>query len=267
MVTACTLGGNAAGSGGLGGSGYGGVSATGGDGGNGGKGGGIFNASSALAANLRNALAGQGAVGTGGSGGYGDVYSGNPGSIGAGPDLAGAFTSQGHNLIGQTNGVSGFTNGSNGDLAGDAAGPLGPRLGPLVNNGGPTWSMALLPGSPAIDAGDDALLDVPFNLVTDQRGFARKSGAHVDIGAFEFQAAATPLYLGALTAAGTSAVQLAFTNTPGASFTVLSVNNLSLPLSNWSVIGAATEVAPGQFQFTDPQAANNPQRFYRLRSP
>jgi len=47
--------------------------------------------------------------------------------------------------------------------------------------------MALLGGSPAIDAGDDSVLGAPLFLTTDQRGpgFARKSGSHVDIGAFE----------------------------------------------------------------------------------
>jgi hypothetical protein len=47
--------------------------------------------------------------------------------------------------------------------------------------------MALLPGSPAVDAGDDSVLGAPLFLTTDQRGpgFPRKFGSHVDIGAFE----------------------------------------------------------------------------------
>ena len=62
-----------------------------------------------------------------------------------------------------------------------------PKLGPLASNGGPTFTQALLAGSPAIDAGDDSVLGNPFNLTTDQRGvgFPRKVGAHVDIGAYE----------------------------------------------------------------------------------
>ena len=69
-----------------------------------------------------------------------------------------------------------------------------PKLGPLQNNGGPTFTHALLTGSPAIDAGDDAVLGNPFDLVTDQRGegFPRKSCAHVDIGAYEFAAGSPP---------------------------------------------------------------------------
>jgi hypothetical protein len=69
-----------------------------------------------------------------------------------------------------------------------------PKLGPLQNNGGPTFTHALLTGSPAIDAGDDTVLGSPFNLTTDQRGdgFPRKSCAHVDIGAYEFGAGSPP---------------------------------------------------------------------------
>jgi hypothetical protein len=65
----------------------------------------------------------------------------------------------------------------------------------------------------------------------------------------------------------TGAFQFAFTNTPGAVFTVLATTNPVLPLSNWTVLGGVTEVSPGHFQFADPQATNSPRRFYRVRSP
>jgi hypothetical protein len=61
--------------------------------------------------------------------------------------------------------------------------------------------------------------------------------------------------------------QFAFTNVSGASFTALGATNLSLPLSNWSVLGAPTEVSSGQFLFTDSQTTNYPRRVYRIRSP
>jgi hypothetical protein len=56
--------------------------------------------------------------------------------------------------------------------------------------------MALLPDSPAIDAGDDTVLGSPFSLTTDQRGtgFPRKSGLHVDIGALEVQQVVVPSF-------------------------------------------------------------------------
>jgi hypothetical protein len=66
---------------------------------------------------------------------------------------------------------------------------------------------------------------------------------------------------------GNGSFLLSFTNTPGASFTVLATTNISLSLSNWSVLGAATESPAGQFQFTDAQSAAHPGRFYRVRSP
>lgn len=61
-----------------------------------------------------------------------------------------------------------------------------PILGPLADNGGESMTMALLSGSPAIDAGSNGL--VPMGVNYDQRGagFARIVGSSVDIGAFEF---------------------------------------------------------------------------------
>ena len=55
-------------------------------------------------------------------------------------------------------------------------------LGPLQLNGGPTRTHALLPGSPAIDAGNNT--GAP---VFDQRGFPRIANGIVDIGTFEVQ--------------------------------------------------------------------------------
>ena len=64
-----------------------------------------------------------------------------------------------------------------------------PMLAPLTDNGGPTPTHALLPGSPAIDAGTNNL-----RLPYDQRGegFARESGNRADIGAFEVQQTGMP---------------------------------------------------------------------------
>ena len=94
-------------------------------------------------------------------------------------DCFGMIVSLGHNLNGE------FTCALNG--VGDLSG-VDPLLSPLQDNGGPTFTHALLAGSPAIDAGDDS-----FAIGTDQRGFPRPQGLATDIGAYEspFTAAAT----------------------------------------------------------------------------
>ena len=62
-------------------------------------------------------------------------------------------------------------------------------LGPLQDNGGPTFTHALLAGSPAIDARNPAAPGSGGNAceATDQRGVARPQGAACDIGAFELE--------------------------------------------------------------------------------
>jgi sugar lactone lactonase YvrE len=61
--------------------------------------------------------------------------------------------------------------------------------------------------------------------------------------------------------------QFDFIDNAGLAFTVLGTTNVSISLTNWTALGGITEVSPGQYQFTDPQATNNPQRFYRVHSP
>ena len=97
----------------------------------------------------------------------------------AGGDCSGTITSSGNNL--DSDGTCGLAG------AGDLP-STDPLLGPLADNGGPTQTHALLDGSPAIDAGDDAACPA-----TDQRGEARPADgdgdgtAVCDVGAFEVQ--------------------------------------------------------------------------------
>jgi hypothetical protein len=106
-------------------------------------------------------------------------------------DVSGPFLSLGYNLIGDASAATGFP--GPGDQVGTAARPLDPLLGPLQDNGGPAPTMALLPASPAIDAGDPA--DFP---PTDQRGVVRPQDgdsdrtARADVGAFEAAPGTTP---------------------------------------------------------------------------
>jgi CSLREA domain-containing protein len=122
------------------------------------------------------------------------------GDPGLNPDASGAFASQGFNLIGMSDGSTGFTQPN--DQTGTMASPLDPKLDPFEsNNGGPTKTFALLPGSPALDRGTSHCLTCgPTGVLpTDQRdtGFARTfddpavlnatGGDGTDIGAFEAQ--------------------------------------------------------------------------------
>jgi hypothetical protein len=68
-----------------------------------------------------------------------------------------------------------------GNTCGGASLLLDPKALEPAPNGGPTLTSALLPGSPAIDAGDDGVCPS-----TDQRGAHRPAGSHCDLGAFEF---------------------------------------------------------------------------------
>jgi LPXTG-site transpeptidase (sortase) family protein len=61
-----------------------------------------------------------------------------------------------------------------------------PLLNSLSNNGGKTQTMALLSGSPAIDAGDDTTCAASPVNNQDQRGVTRPQGTHCDIGAYEY---------------------------------------------------------------------------------
>jgi hypothetical protein len=137
-------------------------------------------------------------------------------------------------------------------------------LAPLGNYGGPTQTMPPLPGSPAIDTGRVTA------FTTDQRGFPRPVGLGPDIGAVEgVYYAAGPGKIKTITRLSNGSVQLGFTNVTDAIFPVLATTNLTQSLSNWTQIGLASEspVGSGQFPFTDTQATNYPQRFYRIGSP
>jgi hypothetical protein len=215
------------GAGGAGGSGaqdmdMGGKGARGGDGGSG-LGGALFNSGAASLVNCTIAF-NTGSGGAGGSGGWGAGYRGLIGDGGAGGNGGSGFGGVDGtcNLVNCTlawnlgqagsggagaaalKGNHGAPGTSGGACGGTACGPLvntlivsntpaggdsftDPKLGPLANNGGPTLTMALLPGSPAIDAGDTAAAPP-----TDQRGFPRPAGLAADIGAFEYGSVMQP---------------------------------------------------------------------------
>ena len=106
------------------------------------------------------------------------IIAANHMSLGGFDINAGSYTSLGHNLIGRIQGS--IPSPGPTDLIGNSANPIDPVLGPLQDNGGPTFTHALLPGSPAIDSGNP----LSFEPV-DQRGVLRPRGSAPDIGAFE----------------------------------------------------------------------------------
>jgi CSLREA domain-containing protein len=167
---------------------------------------------------------------------------------GPGPNCSGPVASQGHNLdSGNTCGLAG-----SGDLVN-----TNPMLGPLAANTGFTLTHALLPGSPAIDAGDDAGCPA-----TDQRGIRRPVDGDgntlrvCDIGAYE-QATAFKVFIVTTTADGVDASPL-----DGVCATATGVCTLRAAIQQANAVTGATPaitiVLPaGTYVLTIPGAAED----------
>ncbi len=108
------------------------------------------------------------------------IVAGNT-SGGANPDIAGSITTDdGNNLLGTAaNNSTTIPNPGLQDVFSNS-----PRLGALGNYGGPTQTMDVLAGSPAIGAGNAGAVGL---LSTDQRGLPRVVNGSLDIGAFQTQ--------------------------------------------------------------------------------
>jgi len=188
--------------------------------------------------------------GTGGSGGYGCWDSHIPPITCANwpsgvvyTNLYGSAVDLGHNLRSDW----GFTNAT-------SLNNTDPKLGDLANNGGPTLTMALLPGSPAIDAGDTAAAPA-----TDQRGISRPVGPAADIGAFEY---GLPAVLRVTGSAGTG-LDIYASAYPGLSCRLLVSSNFA----SWFVIATNQIGSDGTSLFHDNCAPGGACRFYRVAMP
>jgi hypothetical protein len=142
------------------------------------------------------------------------------------------FTDAGHNLVlAETNAV----------------------VGPLRNNGGLTPTMALPPGSPAIGAADST--SAPL---VDQRGFPRRAGTAVDIGAYQY----LPGPVLAVSRSRPDGLTFRIYATPGDSVRLLT----STDLTHWTAI-STNEIAEDGMSSLPLVPTAEPNAFFRLASP
>ena len=125
-----------------------------------------------------------------------------------GPDIYGVLdSSSSYNLIGDGTSLTGITNGTSGNQIGTPSDPIDPLLGELGDYGGVTDTYDLLPGSPAIDSGDDSLNTQSYDGRGD--GYDRVMGDAIDIGALEVNVIVVDESTATLASAVTTANSLA----------------------------------------------------------
>jgi hypothetical protein len=145
-----------------------------------------------------------------------------------------------------------------------------PLLGPLANNGGPTFTHALLPGSPVIDKGKS------FGLAIDQRGFPRpvddpcvanaSGGDGSDVGTFEMQSVCPNLQNTAITRE-TNNIRITWTAYAGKPNALESASgNAGNYTNNFIAIFTVTNTVGTTTNYLDVGGATNkPARYYRVR--
>jgi hypothetical protein len=286
LMTNCTLVANSAVGGAAGNGGAGstqGFGSRGGDGGDGGNatGGAIENTYRITL--IHSTLAGNKVVG--GAAGQGGASGGlpDPGNAGhAGMENGGAISNEGEDisvantiLTGSVGGnLRGLVTDLGGNISSDTTvlftqstsrGSTDPGLTSLANNGGPTWTMALLTNSPAVDAAV-----VLYSTATDQRGTNRLGAP--DIGSFEFALTSTNLpgstntiptnTVVSITKASTNTVQVRWQANTNLVLQGLS----SLKTTNWLTLTNLTiSTQRGTFTTTF-SVSNGATRFFRTKS-
>ena len=170
-----------------------------------------------------------------------------------------------HNTIlaGSSNNAFGSISDSGYNLSSDASANLSsptsrngvdPSLTALGDHGGPSWTMGLLPGSPAIDTGDET--DFPL---TDQRGYVRPFGPAPDLGAFESRA--SPAFTLWINAAWTNGwEQLGYAALPAAACVLQS----STDLNSWIDLATNGPFFGGTKVLQSVDGEGFQQRFFRL---
>jgi len=118
------------------------------------------------------------------------------------------------------------------------------NLDPLADNGGPTWTFALLAGSTAIDTGDaTTCANAPVNGL-DQRGVIRPQGAGCDIGAVEMAFHVTG------TSPDSNALDVTLTAPVSATFN-LALGTGTVSTSTFVVHGGFSGRSNGAFTFSE----------------
>jgi len=203
---------------------------------------------------------GQGGAGTFGSakgsdgtvcpGSYGGLTGGNLlntllATNGPGGNVHYTINDLGHNL----------SSDSSGNLTNASLNNTNPKLSPLARNGGPNLTIALLAGSPAIDAANTTAAPA-----TDQRGFPRPSGHAADIGAFEYGSTLPAL---AISQSGKTGMVLRALGDAGQSCRLFR----STDLSNWVSFITNPISADGTMVYFDAFVPGIQRRFYRSTIP
>ncbi len=158
---------------------------------------------------------------------------------------SGTLSDAGHNLSSDAScGFSGLGSLNDAD----------PKLAPLADNGGATLTMALLPGSLAIDAADAGAAPT-----TDQRGGLRPAGSAPDIGAYEY---GSVLRL-RISPPQSGACDITLAEILAPSCRLLT----SADFSDWLPIATNQVGADGTALFRVPVNAAEAKRFYRVHLP
>jgi hypothetical protein len=171
--------------------------------------------------------------------------------------------------IGSTNGVGSFWQILTSVTAGDGAAWF---LGPDSSFGSLSIYRWANSGLPAFSNGAGTNLTVLFDgsIMTraNNNNDYRRLGSSSGLGSAwqqVFIASASPA-LGN-PAKVLNSFQFGFTGQTGKTFSVYASTNLTLPIAQWTSIGAAVETSAGNYSFTDTAATNSVQRFYRVTSP
>jgi alpha-tubulin suppressor-like RCC1 family protein len=227
-----------------------------------GLGGGFFSTNGAYAALTNCTLANNEAIGGYGSQTNGGSLGGNlcqfgelllVNSIiayGSTNNIYGSLTDLGHNISSDHSYVL-TAEGSRNDTD--------PMLSALADNGGPTFTMALLPESPAIDAGTELQ-----GIAVDQRGVARPVGGAFDIGAYEANgiSPAEPFALEPLIFS-TRGTEIRGSGPPNRTFRL----RTSIDLVHWTDIRASAVTGDGAFTVVEPFDSTSAGRFYQIVAP